>query len=157
MQLFENNVIERFSLTSLQNIQISLPTYAFSTLFLKNIENSNVSSLFNLASLRGRNYNNPKLFHKIHNFVKWNYNASKNSSYIVFMWIVFHYFSNKDSIPFQYLFPIFYLKFSSKMIMKSFPGQKGLSLFLSHGLELKTICKLHLTLWINPRKKNEWL
>ena len=40
------------------------------------------------------------------------------------MWIAFHYFRNKDSIPSQCLFPIFYLKFSSKELTKENDNEK---------------------------------
>ena len=68
---------------------------------------------------------------------------------------MFHYFRNKDSIPSQYLFSKFCLKLPLEKLTKENNNEKFhvLSLFLSHVLGLKSICKSHWTLSINPRKK----
>ena len=39
--------------------------------------------------------------------------------------------------------------------MKIFPGQKGLSLFLSHVFKSEGIYKSHGTLSVHPKKKNK--
>ena len=73
MQLFLKKVIERFSLTSHTEHpnQIHPRTYlSFSTIFLQNKEDQNISSVFHMVSLSDRNYDYPTLFHDIHHFAE---------------------------------------------------------------------------------------
>ena len=75
------------------------------------------------------------------------------------MCIAFHYLRNKDSVPSQYLLSRIYFKFALGESTKESNNEKfhGLSLFLNHVLGSRSICKRHLTLSINPRKKSQWL
>ena len=73
VQLFKKKVIERFSLTSHTEHpnQIHPRTYfSFSTIFLENKEDQNISSVFHMVSLSDRNYDYPTLFHEIHHFAE---------------------------------------------------------------------------------------
>ena len=86
------------------------------------------------------------------------YVSNKIPSHLVFMWIAFHYFRNKDRVSFQYLLSRFYLKLPGEELTKEnnkkkFARSKSVINFLSHVLESKSICKWYSTLLANSRKK----
>ena len=94
-----------------------------------------------MATLSDRNYDIPILLQN-EIFILPSC-KQQNSSHLVFKWKAFHY--NRNKIPSQYFFSVFYLKLPLEELTKENNNEKfhGLLLFLRHVLGSKSICKSH--------------